>query len=69
MSGEEQPRHVVFAVTAVGSTDATEAANALARERGHRVRTVARVDLVEGQAYSDARTERLTWLVELAVRP
>lgn len=68
MSGEPQPRHVVFAVTAVGSTDAVEKAKVLARERGYRVRTVARVDLVEGQAYTDPRTERLTWLVELAVR-
>ena len=68
MTGEPQPRHIVIPVTAIGSTDASDRAKAVARERGYRVRTVARIELVEGQAYRDARTERLTWLVELAVR-
>lgn len=60
---------IVLTVHAIDSTDAQERAKALARTKGYRVLTVARVSLVLGQTYSDDRREALAWEVALAVRP
>jgi hypothetical protein len=68
MTIDTGPRHIVVPITAIGSTDAIERAKAYARDRGYRLRTVCSVQLVEGQAYTDSGRERLTWVVELAVR-
>ena len=58
---------IVLTVHAIGSTDAQERAKALARLKGYRVLTVARVSLVLGQVYVDDRREALAWEVTFAV--